>query len=326
MVSRYSLARHCEKRSLRRSNLISVILAAIFLFGCSSASPSPTPAPVAEATLTPEPSATPAPTALPDYVTRIRNAQYQLGVTDSLRVVQLVDGEFKQGNVGGADYVFVKVTDFVAAGDLNDDGKQEYAALLSENYGGSGVFVFLAVFADVNGELIFQTSALVDDRPMLNALSIESGEIFLDTVIHAAEDPFCCPTLRTLRHYRLVTDNHLDMTDYATFTPDGRPRTITITAPVNDTESYSSIQFKGSVAIAPFENNLTYRIYDLVGVELSVGSITVTAPELGGPGTFDAIIELGTTLSGSVVRVEVQDISAADGSLLAMDSVELVVK
>jgi hypothetical protein len=203
---------------------------------------------------------------------------------------------------------------------------KEYAALIAENYGGTGVFVFLAVFVDVNGELVFQASTLVDDRPALNALSIENGEVFLDAVIHAAEDPFCCPTLRTTRHYRLVTANHLDMTDYTTFTPDGRPRTITIETPANNTEAYSSVQFKGRVAIAPFENNLTYRIYDLVGIELSVGSIAVNAAELGGPGTFNAIVELGTILSGSVVRVEIQDISAADGSLFAMDSVELVVK
>jgi len=52
----------------------------------------------------------------------------------------------------------------------------------------------------------------------------------------------------------------------------------------------------------------------------------VNAAELGGPGTFNAIVELGNILSGSVVRVEIQDISAADGSLFAMDSVELVVK
>jgi hypothetical protein len=63
-----------------------------------------------------------------------------------------------------------------------------------------------------------------------------------------------------------------------------------------------------------------------VGVELSVGSVTVKTSELGGPGTFDSIISLGNILSGSVVRVEIQDINAADGSLLAMDSVELVVK
>ena len=323
MVSRYSL--NLAERSVAQTKR-GLILFALLLFGCSSASPSPTPAPLAEATLNPEPSATPAPTTIPDYVTRIRNAQYQLGIADGIRIVQLADGKFEQGTAGGADYVSVTVTDFVATGDLNNDGAKEYAALVAENYGGTGVFAFLAVFADLNGELIFQTSTMVDDRPALNALSIENGEIFLDAVIHATEDPFCCPTLKTVRHYRLVTANHLDMTDYTTFTPDGRPRTITIETPTNNTEAYSSVQFKGSVAIAPFENNLTYRIYDLVGIELSVGSITVNAAELGGPGTFNAIVELGNILSGSVVRVEIQDISAADGSLFAMDSVELVVK
>jgi len=323
MVSRYPLS--LAERSVAQTKR-GLILFALLLYGCSSASPSPTPASLAEATLTPEPSATPAPTTVPDYVTRIRNAQYQLGISDGIRIVQLTDGKFEQGTAGGADYVSVTVTDFVAAGDLNNDSAKEYAALVAENYGGTGVFAFLAIFADVNGELVFQTSTMVDDRPALNALSIENGEIFLDVVIHATEDPFCCPTLRTVRHYRLVTANHLDMTDYTTFTPDGRPRTITIETPTNNTEAYSSVQFKGSVAIAPFENNLTYRIYDLVGIELSVGSITVNAAELGGPGTFNAIVELGNILSGSAVRVEIQDISAADGSLFAMDSVELVVK
>lgn len=303
-----------------------ICLLALFLFGCSYASSSPTPAPTAKATLTPEPSATPAPTSIPDYATKIRNAEYQLGATDTLRVVQLADGKFEQGAPGDADYVSVNVTNFVASGDLNKDGVNEVVALIAENYGGSGTFVFLAVYSTVNGTLAFQTSNMVDDRPMLNALSIENGEIFLKAVTHAADDPFCCPTLRTTRHYRLVSANHLDMTDYTTFTSDGKPRTITIESPVNDTETYSSVQFKGSVAIAPFENNLAYRVYDLVGVELAAGSVNVKATELGGPGTFDSVILLGNILSGSVVRVEIQDLSAADGSLLAMDSVELVVK
>ena len=116
------------------------------------------------------------------------------------------------------------------------------------------------------------------------------------------------------------------MTDYTTFTPDGKPRTITIESPANGTEVFSSVQIKGHVAIAPFENNLAYSIYDVSGVELSAGAITVTAPDLGAPGTFDAVIPLGNILSGAVITIEVQDISAADGSLLAMDSVELVVK
>jgi hypothetical protein len=89
MVARYSL----------------ICLLAIFLFGCSSASPSPTSAPVTEATLTPKPSATPAPTTAPEYVSRIRNAQYQLGISDGIRSVPLTDGKFEQGTVGGADYI-----------------------------------------------------------------------------------------------------------------------------------------------------------------------------------------------------------------------------
>lgn len=323
MVSRYSLTR-AERSAVQTKRLL--LLFTLFLFGCSSASPSATPAPAATATLTPQPSATPAPTSIPDFAERIRNAQYQLGASDSLRVVQLKDGKYEQGTAGGTDYVSVNVTAFMAKGDLNHDGVAEYAALIAENYGGSGVFTFLVVFADVNGALVFKTSNMVDDRPKLNALAIENGKIFVDAVIHSAADPGCCPTLRVTRHYRLVTDNLLDVVDYSTFTADGKPRTIAITTPLDGSQTYSSVQFKGTVAIAPFENNLAYRIYDLAGVELSAGSINVTAASPGGPGTFDSVISLGTILSGAVVRVEIQDVSAADGSLLAMNSVELVVK
>jgi hypothetical protein len=215
----------------------------------------------------------------------------------------------------------------VAAGDLNADGVDEVAALISENYGGTGVFVFLAVYrVNGNGSLVFQTSSVVDDRPQLNVLSIEDNEIFLDATIHGIEDPMCCPTLRTTRHYRLAEGQQLDMTDYTTFTPDAKPRTVTIESPRNGSEVFSSVQLKGSVAIAPFENNLTYSIQDVGGVELSRGAISVSATDLGAPGTFDAVISLGNILSGAVIKLEVQDISAADGALFAMDSVELVVK
>jgi hypothetical protein len=219
----------------------------------------------------------------------------------------------------------IALTDFVAAGDLDADGQDEVAALISENYGGTGVFVFLAVYANVNGRLTYQASMIVDDRPQLSKLSIENGEIFLEAIIHGMDDPMCCPTLKTMRHYRFV-DNQLDMTNYTTFTPDGRARIITIESPTNGTEVFTSVPIKGNVAIAPFENNLVYRIFDVSGIELSAGPIAVVAPDLGAAGTFDVVIPLGKVLSDSIIRIEVQDLSAADGSLLAMDSVELVVK
>jgi len=310
MVSRYSL----------------IIWLAILFSGCRPATPPPTSAPVSTVASTPVPDAPPTPTVPPDKVRELRNAKYQLGATDALQVVQLADGKFEQGTPASADFISVSVTDFVAVGDLNADGENEVAALVSENYGGTGVFVFLAVYSNVAGRLTFQTSTLVDDRPQLKALSIENNEIIVDVVIHSLDDPMCCPTVRTTRHYRWSSGNQLDMTDYTTFTGDGRPRTITIQSPTTGTEVYVSVPIKGSVAVAPFENNLVYHIYDVGGVELSAGAITVSAADLGAPGRFDTVIPLGHILSGAVIRIEVQDLSAADGSLLAMDSVELVVK
>ena len=312
MVSRYSL----------------IILPAIFLIGCSPATPPPTfeQTPGGTAAVIEPTRASATPTTVPEQITVMRDAQYQLGTPDSLQIVQLADGKFEQGAAGDADFISVVLTDFVATGDLDGDGSQEVAALISENYGGTGVFVFLALYTDANGTLTFQTSTIVDDRPQLNALSIEDGEIFLDAVIHGFEEPMCCPTLRTTRHYVLTEGNQLEMMDYTTFTPDGKPRTIMIEAPVHGSEVFRSVQIKGNVAIAPFENNLAYRIYDIGGLELAVGPLSVSAPDLGAAGTFEAMIPLGNNLSGAVVRLEVQDISAADGSLLAMDSVELVVK
>lgn len=313
---------------MRRSILNFLLLLPILSFGCRPATPPPTqsdqtqttPGPMIEATSVPATSPT-----VPEEAKKILNGQYQLGATDALQVVQLKDGKFEQGTQGAADSISVAVSDFMAVGDLNSDGTNEVAALISENYGGTGVFVFLAVYANENGTLTFQNSTMVDDRPQLKALSIKNSEIFLEAVIHGPDEPMCCPTLRTTRHYRFA-DNQLIMTDYATFTPDGKPRTITIESPTNGTEVFTSVPIKGKVAIAPFENNLAYRIYDISGIEVSAGPISVSAPNAGAAGTFDALIPLGNILSGALIRIEVQDLSAADSSLLAMDSVELVVK
>jgi len=305
----------------RTSVLLTIVVSVVSACNVSTASPSPTPVPVTEVSQLPN---TPTPT--PGYITAMRNAEYQLGFTDALRVVQLTDGKFEQGAPGGTDYISVNVTDFIVPGDLNSDGTPEVAALVAENYGGSGVFVFLAVYENVNGALKFRTSTLVDDRPQLNKLSIEKGRIFLDAVIHKRDEPMCCPTLKTTRHYILTGDGQLDMTDYTTFTPDGKPRTITIQSPTDGAQVFRSVQVTGNVDIAPFENNLTYRILDVGGVELAIGSITVNAPSLGAPGTFDQTISLGNVLSGALVRLEIRDVNAEDGSLFAMDSVELAVK
>jgi hypothetical protein len=305
-----------------------ILLLMVFLIGCRPATPTPT-APVTDGSALPGDLTPAAPTQTPPLVgitqRQVRNSLYELGATDSPRTVQLVDGSYTEGQPGDGDYLKVEVSDFIALGDLTADGIHEAAAIVSEYHGGSGVFVFLAVYSEQDGEPVFTTSAFVDDRPKIGGLEIENNEIRLGATVHRLDEPMCCPTLETIRHYRLI-NNQLDMTDFATLTPNGQPRIITIDSPPYGMAVSSSVQVQGKVAVAPFENNLTYVIKDAGSVELSRGAVSVAADGLGGPGTFETTIPLSDILSGAVITIEIQDISAADGSLLGMDSVRLVVK
>jgi hypothetical protein len=217
------------------------------------------------------------------------------------------------------------VTDFIVRGDLNGDGENEAVAVVAENYGGSGTFVFLAVYQYVNDQAVFLTSVFLDDRPLINSLAVEDAQIFVDALVHNADDPMCCPTLPTTRHY-LLNGINLILTDFTTRTPAGELRQITIEAPVDSAQVSGIIRLLGNITIAPFENNLVYRVFDLGGVELSAGSIPVEAAGPGAPGEFEKAVDLGDLLTNTTVRIAVEDGSAADDSVLAMDSIFLQVR
>ena len=269
------------------------------------------------------------PTPLPDIPgispDQVRNSEYQLGFLDQIRIVQLKDGQYEEGAPGGTDFVSVSMTDFIARGDLNGDGENEAVAIVAENYGGSGTFVFLAVYQHENDKAVFLTSIFLDDRPLINDLAVEDGEIFVDAVIHNSDDPMCCPTLETTRHY-LLNGVNLILTDFNTQTPAGELRQITIEAPVNTAQVSGIIRLLGNITVPPVENDLVYRVYDLGGVELSAGSIPVESTGLGAPGKFEKAVDLGNILTNTTVRITVEDRSEADNSLLAMDSIFMQVR
>ena len=78
--------------------------------------------------------------------------------------------------------------------------------------------------------------------------------------------------------------------------------------------------------IAPFENNLTYRISDDSGNVLVDGSFNVNSDGMGGPATFDNRIDIPSLPAGTELWIELLDTSMADGSILALETVRLVVE
>lgn len=299
--------------------LLTLTLAALAC-GFPAASTPPEPAHVAP-TL-------PTPTNPPPGLTieQINNAQYPLFVREDGFVAQLVDGQYQQGtDPVDPDFAYVTVTQFVAFGDLTGDGAGDAAVIFLENYGGTGQFGVLAVYANVAGEPVFLHSTLIDDRPMVNSMSIENGGIFIDAIVHGAEDGGCCPTLPTTRRYALANDQ-LRLMRFTTDTPGGARRVIEITSPADGAEVSGSVQVTGTISIAPFENNLNWFIFDEAGNQFGAGWLMVDAPDLGAPGTFDEVPSIEGIPSGTTIYLEIHDINQADGSLLALDVVKLLVR
>ncbi|KXK11533.1 MAG: hypothetical protein UZ14_CFX002002768 [Chloroflexi bacterium OLB14] len=298
-----------------------ILLLATLACGLPTAS---TPAPIVDSVPTIEST----PTVLPALmIEQIKNAQYPLLVPEDGRVVQLTDGVYQSNtDTLAVDYAYAMVMQFFALGDVTGDGLGDAAVMFVENYGGTGQFVVLAIYANVAGEPLFITSTFIDDRPMLNSISIENGEIFIDAIVHSFEDPGCCPALPTTRKYALV-NNQLRLVHYTSNTPENKKREIVITSLIDNAEITmgSSVQLTGSVSIAPFENSLSYFVYDEAGVQLLAGAVNVTSPDFGAPGTFNQTIDLSSLPTG-VFYLEIEDQSAADGAVLALESVKIFVK
>jgi hypothetical protein len=296
--------------------LFLILTLAALACGFPTASPSPTPVPV-EATV-------PTPSGL--TLEQINAVQYPALVREDGFVAQLVDGKYQQGtDAADVDFAYIQVTQFHAFGDLTGDGVDDAAVIFLENYGGTGNFGVLAIYTSVAGEPVFLDSTLIDDRPMINSISIENGEVFIDAIVHGFEDGGCCPTLPTTRRYTLVK-NKLRLMNYTTDAPNGMRRIIEITSPIDGTEATNSVQVTGTVSIAPFENNLSFFIYDEAGNQYAAGPVNVLAPDFGAPGTFAVTVALDSIPVSTVIYLEIQDISAADGSLLALDVVKLTVR
>ncbi len=316
----------CLENSLKNNMkpLVLVWLMCLALVACSPGGLGPAPQ---------APTGTPVvPTATSMAVSgltaeQINNMSVQLAARDSHPTVQLKDGKYRNGSdpVSPDDADAELVQDRMAFGDLNGDGQSDAAALLAENYGGTGVFVSLVAVLNAGGQPMQAGSAMIDDRPIVDSVQIKGRQIEVDAKIHGPNDAACCAAFPVTQTYGL-TKSGLKLLRLSSKTPDGMERAIQIDSPEDGAQALAApLEVKGSYTVAPFENTLTYRVFDGMRNTLAAGPLPVSPGSSSG-GTFDTWIDLTGMQAGLLARIEIADISAADGSTIAMDSIEVMIR
>jgi hypothetical protein len=260
---------------------------------------------------------------------QVKNAQYTINEGDRTLTFTLVNGTYQNGtDTTAADYYQATMSDKAAFGDLNGDGAGDAAVSIGINMGGSGVFEYVVAFVSNNGQPVQSGYYFVDDRARLDALNIKDKKIVADAVVHGPNDPMCCPTIPVEATLQLPFDGSMNLlrTSQSSKTTTGDVREIIIQSPEQGATVSNPCTITGSVTIAPFENTLVYKVYDNKMNELSKGPLMVNAANMGGPGTFELTLDLTSTGYKGQIFVTISDLSAADGSILAMDSVILFLK
>ena len=289
------------------------------IFPTETAFPSVTPDLDETQPITLQPSATVALAAITPEM--LLNHEYQL--PDSGKKASMKDGKYQSGE--GVDYIYAAVSNVMAFGDINADGRPDAAVVLSENMGGSGVFESLVVILNEGKGLAQGPAIPLGDRVLVQAMRIEKSRIILDLVVHGPNDPLCCPNQPQTQSYALASGLLL-LTRVTSLTLEQQERSIHIENPKDQEKVSSPIEVHGSLTITPFENTLAYIILDPAGVELKTGSFIIPNAQAGSPTNFVASIPLDNMPPGSRFWLQIQELSPADGSILALESVELVIQ
>lgn len=255
----------------------------------------------------------------------LRNASYTILLADdSILSIPLTDGVYRSGqDPSQPDFVAARLGDHLAFGDLNGDGADDAVLILSLQIGEAGASTALIPVLNQNGAARQPFPAPLEDLPVIHALSIADGAIFLSATVHGLNDPPCCPSRSVTKTYRLL-ENHLWLTRLTSKASPTAPEClITIESPDENAEVGGTVHVSGKVTVAPFENTLLYRIRAVNGNTLEQGPLMVDAAEPGAAGTFTLTFESEVLGHPGPILVEFWDLSAADGSPIAMAAILL---
>ena len=135
--------------------------------------------------------------------TVLRNIEYG-GIYDN--AVTFRDGVYEGEPfvAGGASRPWAGLLDMPPVlHDLDGDGTEDVAVLLSESSGGSGTFTWLAVIACRDGRAVNIGTIGLGDRVMIRSMAGQEGAIVVEFVAAGPGEPLCCPSRKVRNRYRL---------------------------------------------------------------------------------------------------------------------------
>ena len=313
---------------MKTSKLIVTLVIVMVLVGCSgNSTPTADPITVIMSTSTdlphvPTQTATP-PTETPGLTIEfIKNSI--VTAPEMQKSIQLMDGKFSE-NLADGSTIMVYLNENVAFGDINNDGIDDAAFLIVESMGGTGIFYSITSFISSSQGFSQTNSRFIDDRAVIHSLMIDNGEVILNANVHAINDPMVNPTVTMTKTYHYFNDG-LSLWRQTTLMSDGTIRSINIDTPMENEEVSGSVTITGTMPIAPFENNLQIQFIGQNGMANYIGSFMVDAEEMGQPATFNVTMPISSFTSGAQVKIQLMEVSMADGSPMLIDSVLVKVK
>jgi hypothetical protein len=142
----------------------------------------------------------------------LKDAEYRSGGGG---FIKLTDGIYYPTPTSGESQEdwFIGLSEPIAFGDLNDDGVEDAVVILRSRYGGTGVFKELAIVINRDGKPYNVATRFLGDRVIVNAISIQSGEISVELITHGPNDGFCCPSMEETWRFRLSEDELLPLSN-----------------------------------------------------------------------------------------------------------------
>lgn len=142
---------------------------------------------------------------------QLRNAEYRSQWPAS-GVARLVEGVYREPAApGSATEIIVRATSAHAFGDLDADGAADAVIVLEADPGGSGVFFDLVPVLNRGGQPLPLAPTPLGDRVEVTSVTVaRDGGVNVKMLMHAPDDPQCCPTLDVVLRYRLDGDRLVD--------------------------------------------------------------------------------------------------------------------